>query len=87
MAVRVELFGIARQRAGLAAVELDADTLGQALAELGRRRPGFADACLDGERLRSGYIANVNGRNFTRDPASPLAPGDCVLVLSADSGG
>ena len=87
MSVRVEFFGIPRQRAGTASVEVNATDLGTALAAAASRLPAFGAACLDGPRLRRGYIACVNGRAFVSDPSAPLASGDAVLVLSSDAGG
>lgn len=88
MSVRIEFYGIPRQRAGVdSTVVEDVSDLGQALRAAAARFPGLAAACVEDGRLRSGYIANINGRWFTSDPASPLKPGDSVLILSADAGG
>ncbi len=87
MTVRIEFYGIPRVRAGTEAVELEAATLGEALREAGRLLPEFERACLDGGRLKSGYIANVNGRRFVSAAETPLDNGDCVMILSADAGG
>lgn len=88
MSVRIEFFGIPRERAGVAAVELaDAATLGQALRLLSSRLPLLADACIDNGCLKTGYLANLNGERFTTDSAAALRPGDAVLILSADAGG
>jgi molybdopterin converting factor small subunit len=87
MPIRIELFGIPRHRTGVPSFEVEAQTLGCALTEAGRRWPVLAESCLDGERLRGGFLANVNGRIFVSDPATPLASGDCVLIVSSDVGG
>ncbi|MEX0704680.1 MAG: MoaD/ThiS family protein [Planctomycetales bacterium] len=87
MTVRIELFGIPRRRAGVAAFDVAAGDLGSALREAGERFPAFARECLDGGRLRPGYLAAIDGRNFATDPATPLADGDSVQILSADMGG
>lgn len=87
MPVRIELYGIPRHRAGIDIVEIDAADLGTALDRLAALAPPFADACLDGRRLRTGFVANLNGRSFTTDPRTPLADGDALLILSADAGG
>jgi molybdopterin converting factor small subunit len=87
MSIRVELYGIPRRRAGVEALAVDGQTLGEALAAAGRRLPVLNEVCLEGPRLRGGYLANRNGRTFVSDPATPLEPGDCVLILSADAGG
>jgi molybdopterin converting factor small subunit len=87
MSVRIELFGIPRHHSGASLLEVDAQTLGDALAAAGRKLPRLAESCLDGDRLRSGFLANVNGRTFVSDPGTPLAAGDCVLIVSSDVGG
>lgn len=85
--IRVEFFGIPRNRAGVAAVECAANCLGDLLLALARRFPSLATDCFAGDRLREGYAANLNGDQFVTDSATPLGDGDCVLILSADAGG
>jgi molybdopterin converting factor small subunit len=87
MSITVELFGIPRQRAGTAQLVVDAGRLGELLADLGRRYPALAADCLDGPRLKTGFVANLGGERFISDPQTPLAAGDHVLILSADAGG
>jgi molybdopterin converting factor small subunit len=86
MMIHVEFFGVPRHRVGRDAIDVEADNLGETLLQAGRRLPelGF---CLEGNRLKAGYLANLNGRTFVSDPTLSLNPGDCVLVLSADVGG
>jgi sulfur-carrier protein len=85
--ITVELFSIPRQRAGVPLVRIEAARLGEALAALAARFPELARDCFDGGALRPGIIANINGRRFVRDPATPLADGDRLLLMSADAGG
>jgi hypothetical protein len=40
-----------------------------------------------GNRLHPALAANLNGDRFVRDPHTPLADNDCLLILSADAGG
>lgn len=91
MSVTIEFFGIPRQRAGTARVEIEAGSFGDALAVLSERFPALAGACFevrDGTgRLRPGYVANLNGDRFVSEPDTPLADGDSLLILSADAGG
>lgn len=87
MGVTVEFYGIPRQRAGVASVEVDGTRLGDVLRNVAEVLPGLAECCIDQERLKPGYLANVNGRKFTADPSLALKPGDSVLLLSADVGG
>jgi molybdopterin converting factor small subunit len=82
----IEFLGIPRERAGLSEIEVDADSLGQALARVATRLPRFGDL-IDGDRLHPSIAANLNGDQFICDPATPLAAGDRLLILSADAGG
>ena len=87
MTITIEFFGIPRERAGVAACEVEAHTLADALRATGKLYPLFATACLDDDKLQPGYLANINGTCFTNNPGTMLKEGDAVLVLSADVGG
>lgn len=87
MAVTIEFYSIPRQRAGTASVETPAGPLRTVLRSAGERLPDFGRACLDGDRLKPGYVANLNGRRFVSDPQAALADGDSLLIFSADVGG
>ena len=91
MTIRIELFGIPRQRCGTGCVELETSGTPMALADvlrqLGARYPAFARDCLDQANLRPQYVANLGGRRFLGDPSSVVAPGDSLLIMSADAGG
>ena len=91
MTLRVEFYGIARQRAGVARAEIDLPgenaTLEAAFAELSAVYPGLRTECIAEGRLRSGFSANLGGERFVSDPATLLSAGDCLLILSADAGG
>ena len=82
----VEFLGIPRERAGLAELELDAESLGQLFDSLAARFPRFGELITAGG-LHPSLAANLNGDEFVRDPATPLAGTDHVLILSADVGG
>jgi molybdopterin converting factor small subunit len=84
--MRVEFLGVPRERAGVAETELQADTLGQLLASLAIRFPALSEL-IAADRLRSSFVANLNGDQFVSDPQTQLRDGDCVLILSADAGG
>ena len=87
MLIRVEFYGVPRHRAGVAGMEVEAATLGDAVRELRRHLPQLAEICLADGRLCAVYLANLNARIFVSDPATRLAAGDCLLVLSSDVGG
>jgi molybdopterin converting factor small subunit len=84
--MRVEFLGIPRERAGVSELELEARTLGEALALLASRFPRFNDLVADG-RLHPSIAANLNADEFVSDPRTPLTAGDRLLILSADAGG
>ena len=84
--MRVEFLGLSRERAGIAELELQADTLGQLLSTLAARFPAFRDV-VAGDCLAASFAANLNGDRFVTDPRTKLAANDCVLILSADAGG
>ena len=84
--MRVELLGVPRERAGVAELELQADTLGELLAALTVRLPSLGDLVTAG-RLQPSVVANLNGDRFVSDPRTPLSEGDSILILSADAGG
>jgi molybdopterin converting factor small subunit len=87
MTVTVELFGIPRRLAGTARVEVRSGRLGEVLAELAERFPRLAADCFPDGTLGHNTMANLNGQRFVVDPATPLVPGDALLLLSADAGG
>ena len=84
--MHVELLGIPRERAGVAGLELQADTLGQLLTALAVRFPSLGELIAT-DRLQPSVVANLNGDQFVSDPRTQLREGDCVLILSADAGG
>lgn len=85
--IQIEFFGIPRQRAGTAVTMAQGATLREVLTDLAIRFPRLAEACLQEDRLKPGYIANLNGDRFIADPETPLSAGDALLILSADAGG
>lgn len=88
--VRVEFYGIPRERARVDSVEItvaDSIQLGDLLRQLADRFPHFAPDCMDGGLLRSNIAANVDGQRFVTDPETTLVAGMCLLLMSADGGG
>jgi molybdopterin synthase sulfur carrier subunit len=85
--MRIELFGIARARAGREALEVEATSLGDAIRALAGVCPGVVPEVVADGRLTDGYLASLNGERFVRDPALPLAKGDTILILGAQAGG
>jgi molybdopterin converting factor small subunit len=87
MQVTVELFGIARARAGIAQTTAVGANLGDVLSYLAARFPQLAESCIDGRALRTGFIANLGAERFVTSPETPLSEGDTILLLSLDAGG
>ena len=84
--MHVEFLGVPRERAGIAEVDVEAETLGGLIGALATRMPGLAEL-IAGDRLHPSLSASLNGDRFISDPATPLAHEDHVLILSADAGG
>jgi len=89
--VTVERVGRPRRVTGKRAIAV-AWAPGLTLADLPGRLveacPPLAERVLDAAGgLASGLAFNLNGRDFVRDPATALHPGDRLLLLSADPGG
>lgn len=82
----VEFLGIPRERTGVSELELEADTLGQAVAALASRFPQLQELMADG-RFHSSVAISLNTDCFISDPATRLESDDRLLILSADAGG
>ncbi len=94
VAVKVELFGIARMKAGVNAATLSLDaaaTIADLARELVRAYPALVGTVLleDGA-IADGYVLNRNGLAFLpAEPGAPLqsADGDTLLLLPNQAGG
>ena len=84
--MHVEFLGVPRERAGIAEIDVEADTLGRLLETLATRMPGLAEL-IAVDRLHPSLAASLNGDRFISDPKTPLLDEDSVLILSADAGG
>ena len=84
--MHVEFFGVPRERAGIAELDVQADTLGRLLGALAAQMPALA-GLIAVDRLHPSLVASLNGDRFISDPGTPLEDDDCVLILSADAGG
>jgi sulfur-carrier protein len=85
--VVIELYGVARLRAGRDALSVDARSLGEALRALGASCPALDPSVVEGGRLKPHYLVAVNGLQLTADPETRLTDGDVVVLLAADAGG
>jgi molybdopterin converting factor small subunit len=84
--VVVELYGMARHRAGRAELSLEAATLGELLTEVVRACPALADLLGPDGRPGPAYLVSLDGETFIGDVGRPLSA-DRVLILPADAGG
>jgi molybdopterin converting factor small subunit len=84
--MHVEFFGVSRDRAGIAEMHVNADTLGALLGTLAARMPGLAEL-IEVDRLHPSLVASLNGDRFISDPGTPLSDDDHVLIVSSDAGG
>lgn len=85
--IQVEFYGIPRARAGVPAVAVEAGTVGEVCALLFQQFPELARDCLTSSSLQPGYLASVNGVEFTRGPDRELQDGDHLLLFGSDVGG
>ncbi len=85
--ITIELFGVPRLRAGIRCIRLEAESLATALRGLACLCPALDGPVIAGESLHPAYSVCLNGDRFVSDPATPLAEGDVLLVMSADVGG
>jgi molybdopterin converting factor small subunit len=88
----VELLGTARLAAGERVVELDlgaTPTLAAVVGALAMRCPALVGPVLDAGRpvLTAGHVFCLNGRDFVADPATPIRPGDRIILLASAAGG
>ncbi len=84
----VELYDIARARAGRAVVPVRADTLRGALLQLARLCPALApDVVTADGALAAHWRASVGGASFVDAPDTPLAGDAPLIVISALAGG
>jgi molybdopterin converting factor small subunit len=84
--MHVEFLGVPRERAGIAELDVQAESLGRLLETLAARMPELAEL-IAVDRLHPSLAASLNGDRFISDPATPLGADDHVLILSADAGG
>jgi len=85
--MRIELFGIARLRAGRSALEVRASSVDQALRAAARRCPGLEPDVIDRGTLGSAFVLSLNGERFLPPTDRRLDEGDVLLVLDAHAGG
>lgn len=85
--VTIELYGVPRLRAGTDIVQVEAASIGDALAELVARHPALHRTVVSEARLLPSYMIALNGLQMTADSGTALRDGDVLVLLSADAGG
>ena len=68
-------------------VEVEATNVRALIDQLELHHPGFRDALLDGERLRSGLAIAIDGVTTTNGLLGVIPPGAEVHILPAIGGG
>jgi molybdopterin converting factor small subunit len=85
--VTVEFYGIPRQRAGRAELDVSAGTVAEALTAVERACPQLAGLLAPAGQLCPHYLVSLQGHRFVTALDQPLHSGDRLLLLSADAGG
>jgi molybdopterin-guanine dinucleotide biosynthesis protein A len=85
--IKVELFGVARLRAGVAEVMVRGAGLGEALVDLGTVCPALEGPVIVAGRLLPSFAVNLNGERFVNETATILHDGDSLILLDLDAGG
>lgn len=85
--VTVELFGLARHRAGCAEVIAEGHTVGDLLRAVANLCPGIGGFLNADGTLSRHYLVSVDGERFVGDPDEEFPAGSRLLILGADAGG
>jgi molybdopterin converting factor small subunit len=72
---------------GRSVVEVDAATVGEAIAALEQRFPGIAFRIVDEQRQIRPHMNLFLNEEKVRDLAAPVAAGDEIYIVGALSGG
>ena len=84
----IELFELARQRAGVDRVDIEAPTLQRGLAQLASMHPALVDDVLKKDGTLTPHWRLLRGdRGFVEDIRSDVAHGEVVALMSALAGG
>ena len=85
--VTIELYGIARKRAGRESVVVEAVTLRDALLALERTAPALRGEVVTQGALAPHWRMALDGATFMEDGATPLVDGTRWVLLSSLAGG
>ena len=87
MPVTIEFLGLLKQKTARNELTVEAATLHDAFQELVRELPQLDRTVIRDGTLQAGYLASINGGQFTRDGTVALNDGDRILLFPADAGG
>jgi molybdopterin converting factor small subunit len=87
VSIEVELYGIARARAGVSEVELEATTLEELLRALAAAHPALDGEVVCDGALADGWLVSLDGERFLDEPGTPLPADAKLLLISAQAGG
>ncbi|HCA48837.1 MAG: hypothetical protein CMM06_02490 [Rhodopirellula sp.] len=91
MKIKIEYYGIPRQRVGLASeiLEFEGEQMGihDVILAISNRHPEFQQHCMDGTRIDKNFTVNLNGDRFYQEDDGVAHDGDSLLILSMDAGG
>jgi|TARA_B100000700_G_scaffold67186_2_gene74316 hypothetical protein len=91
MKIKIEYYGIPRQRVGIASEMLvfDHEQMGikDIILTIARRHPEFQKHCMDGDEINKNFTVNLNGDKFYQVDDGFAQDGDSLLILSMDAGG
>jgi sulfur-carrier protein len=85
--VTVELFGIARHRAGCSELIAEGRTVRELLRAVATLCPGVGGILNADGSLSKQYLVSVDGERFVADPDEVFPAGSRLLILGADAGG
>ena len=85
--VTVELFGVARQRAGRAELMAEGRTVGALVKNVVHSCPGLANLLNADGSLSRQFLVSVDGERFIGNLDEEFPAGSRLLILGADAGG
>ena len=85
--VIVELFGVARHRAGAAELSVRGETIGDLLQSVAIACPNLGDLLSPDGSLSRRYLVSIDGRRFVTELAEAIPAHARVLILGAEAGG
>lgn len=87
MPVTFEFLGLLKQKTGHSELSVTAATLNESFQKLVLELPQLDRTVVRDGQLQAGYLASINGGQFTRDGSVALNDGDRILLFPADAGG